>query len=159
MEVQAHSAIAVAGRIQLAVETVGVVAGLCAGLAYIPFQAFRIWRKMRALASIIESEYEHDPAAPKPADADVQHALTSLREVHGAVLVVTSQVRSTTPFRLAYGPMLGAIERDNEILRDFLEDAEMRLSPEFKASVQAAISELKPPTGADWKASLESMRH
>lgn len=159
MEITAHSAIAVAGRMQLARETAGFVAGVCATVAYVPFQVFRIWRKMRFLAELIEGKRPLTLPTKQLSETDLQHALTSLGELHTTVHNATSLLRSTGLPRFACGPMLGAIERDNQILGDFIEDAEMCLSKEFRESLQGAIAELKPPTGVDWKTSLESMRN
>lgn len=156
MDIQAHSAIAVAGRIRLALEAAGLVTRLCGMVAYVPFQAFRIWRKMRTLAVLITAK--HEAIVAKPTPDEVRHALDSLWELHGAVRRATGEARLWPLLRIACGPILGPIERDNDILRDFIDDVEMRLSPEFRASLQTALGELKPPTGVDWKSSLESMR-
>lgn len=161
MEVYAHSALAVTGRIRLALEAAGMFAGLCAMTAYIPFQVFRTWRKMRALATFIERGHHHDAKLdlPAPTDAQLRHALTSLWELHDAIREATASTRDGYLLFFVVNPMLAAIERDNATLFDFLDDAELRLSPEFRNSVDSAIAALKPPTGTDWRATLESMRH
>jgi hypothetical protein len=114
---------------------------------------------MRHLAILIEQKRERDPAARRPTDAELRHAMAALWELHDLVHEITTTARRLVLLRFVAVPMLRAIERDNAILRDFIDDVEMRLSPEFRESAQTAIAELKPPTGVDWKASLESMRN
>lgn len=153
MEIQAHSALATAGRIRAA-----DAGHLVRMSGYIMFQAFRIWRKMRALARLILKPLERTPAK-KVSEESVQHSLVVLRELYQQVLTLTQCAREDRYIRFLYGPMLPSIERNNDVLVEFLDDVEMHLSSELRASLQKAITELKPPTGADWKASLEAMRH
>lgn len=156
IEVQAHSALATVGRIHAAFAGAGVVVW---GAIYIPYQAFRIWRKMRTLAGLILTP----DTAPKPSralsDDEVRHSLALMRELYQGVHKITNTARTLPAGSTFFGPMLPAIERDTEILGSFLEEAEMKWSAEFQASLRDAIAELKPPTGTDWRASLEAMRH
>jgi hypothetical protein len=155
MEVQAHSALATTGRIRAALADAGELARMS---VYIGFQTFRLWRKMHLVASLTLKPLE-PISAEKISDELASHSLVLLREVHEQVLAITQGARRNRFVRVCSGPMLGGIEHDNDILGEFLDDVEMSLSPELRASLQRAIAELKPPTGADWRASLEAMRH
>lgn len=156
LEVEAHSALATTGRIRAAFSGARTVASM---LVYVPFQGFRIYRKMHTLAVLIAGRDEIQKPSKAPTEQELVHALSLLREVHEAVTGITRAIRDTVLIRVGYGPFLGAIERDNGILGSFLDDFEMSMSQEFRASLQKAIAELKPPTGTDWRASLEAMRH
>lgn len=156
MEVQAHSALATTGRIRAALPHAGTMAGV--GL-YVPFQAVRIWRKMHTLAAFIAKRDEIQKPSNPPTDQEAAHSLALLRELHEAVTTITRTARASSLIRAAYGPLLGPIERDTGILGSFLDDVEMSMSADLRASLQKAIAELTPPTGTDWRASLEAMRN
>lgn len=156
LEVEAHSALATTGRIRAALSGARTIASV---VVYVPFQGFRIYRKMHKLAVLIARRDEIQKPSKAPTEQELAHAVALLREVHEAVTAITRAVRDAALVRVAYGPFLGATERDNSILGNFLDDFEMNMSQEFRASLQKAITELKPPTGTDWRASLEAMRH
>ena len=160
MEAQAHSALATTGRIRAAFAGAGEAARTS---AYFAFQVFRMWRKMRTLAKMIKAPLPTPPADAPPRKVNAEalsHSLALMRELHEIMFSVNDDVRRIGAVRsLLCRPWLRGIERANETLGEFLDDIEMSLSPELRASVRQAIDELKPPTGTDWRASLEAMRH
>ena len=157
IEVQAHSALAMVGRIQGALAEAGTVVGSCFTL---PYLTFRVWRHLRTLARLIQAGPDSVPSPPKiMSDEEMQHVISLLRELYERLSKACNGARSYLLIRVLYGPMLPAIERDTEILGLFLADAEMKLSAEFQAGLRQAIAELNPPTGVDWRKSLETMRH
>ena len=156
MEVQAHSALATLGRIRVVLANAGF---LLSGFVCLPYQSFRIWKKLHTLASLIRRREQLADRKASVSEAELDHAFKLLRELHSGTATLIGYARQHRSIALGMGPFLAPIERDTYILGQFLDDAEMLLSQRFQSSLESAIAELKPPTGSDWRASLEAMRH